>query len=456
MAVDNTLFIPRSDTYFGSKLPREGRYYARYSQAESNNEEGDERRISLFFEAFDASWFDHYQGTLDSREKWTFYSRAPLALLEIRVDSARIPEFVAYLDQPQGAEIPWVEMYFGSSTQGLRIYHYANLFQEPATRSYEKISRVDDERARRLEATVNLDHLPDATEAEIDSALVTLAAREIPYSVAFDVGQGNAIGLFGDDNFVQAYFDLGGGAGAHAFTFPKLLKAFCFTKKPPIVLSHWDHDHWSSAYRSPEAFGSTWIAPRQSIGPIQAAVIAQITLAGRLLLVPSLFPGKWRGSVLLERCTGSDRNNGGIALTISESPNGAGWQMLFPGDARYRFVPSYIAGKIYHSVVAPHHGAKPDKTPVPVFTGHPASRMVYSYGHGNSYKHATLTARRAHHANGWIDPAILPGTPISYVRNTEDRSIAGLGHVLLSWRTTSGPPRLPCHGSHCQLQAVQC
>jgi hypothetical protein len=373
----------------------------------------------------------------------------------VRVDTRRVAEFEAYLDQPQGGEIPWVEIYFGSSTQGLRLNIYTNLFQEPVVRSYEKIASIEGVRARRLAESVSLNHVPDANDAAIDGALRTVAEQNIPYSVAFDVGQGNAVGLFGITNCVQAYFDIGGGAGTHAFTFPNALKSFCFTKRPPIILSHWDHDHWSSAYRAPAAFRETWIAPRQSIGPIQAAVVAQIISTGTLLLIPASFLGKWRGCVLLERCTGSGRNNGGLALTVSERPNGMGMQMLLPGDARYQFVPSYTAGKPYHSVLAPHHGAKPNKTPVPTSMGQSTSRMVYSYGRGNSYKHATVAARNAHHSAGWIDLAVLPGATAPQVRNTEDRNSAGLGHVLLSWSSCSAPPILPCSGVGCQLQAVQ-
>src|ERR1019366_2800023 len=132
--------------------------------------------------------------------------------------------FGTYMERDDQPDPPWVEIYSGSAGYGPPLYLYANLFQEAANRFLDKIDLLDNRRARRLDQTVSLNHLPDATEAELKAALDPVGNASIPYAIAYDVGQGNATGLCGDDDVVLAYFDLGGGAGAHASTFPKGVK----------------------------------------------------------------------------------------------------------------------------------------------------------------------------------------------------------------------------------------
>jgi len=456
MESENVLFVPKLEYSAGAELPGNGRFYARFSQAEAMTDENDEpETFALFFEAFEADWFDRYQGSLEPDSRPQLYREARLALLEIRTPREGMGEFMTYVETADQPQTSWVEIYSHKGGGGTPLYVYANLFQEPVNRAFDKIGRVDDDRARRLEQTVNLDHLPDATDEELDAALLPVGKSPIPYAIAYDVGQGNAAGLYGTDDFVKAYLDIGGGAGAHVFSFPAALKSFCFTRHPVIILSHWDHDHWSSAWRAPAAFNQTWIAPRQSIGAIQAAVVARVLSTGRLLLISSPFPPRHYGRLMLERCTGTGRNNSGLAVTLSQKEKGKGLQMLFPADAQYRYVGSCAPGKSFLSMVAPHHGATPKSSVVPASIGRPASRLVYSYGRGNSYGHATKPARGAHHAAGWQDPKVPPKVPGGDVRNTEDRGAAGLGHILLAWAVASTPPPMCCGGVSCQLGAVQ-
>src|SRR5262249_13535328 len=159
---------------------------------------------------------------------------------------------------------------------------------------------------------------------------------------------------------------------------------FCFTNQPPIILTHWDFDHWSSAHRDANSLTSTWIAPRQSVGPTHVALMASIMKTGRLLLLSPTFPSGWRKQMYLEYCTGKGRNHSGIALTLSQKLKGGGQLMLFPGDARYDYIPSFAATN-YLSVVVPHHGGDMKKRLAPTCPGVAASRLVYSFGAGNSF-----------------------------------------------------------------------
>jgi hypothetical protein len=240
----------------------------------------------------------------------------------------------------------------------------------------------------------------------------------------------------------------------NAATFPSSLKKFCFTQKPPIILSHWDFDHWSSARRDPSSLAMTWIAPRQAVGPTHVALMTNLS---QLLLIPSNFTAKWRGQLYLERCTGSGRNHSGLSLTISNTSNDGGDKMLFPGDARYSCVPSFPPMRDYLSVVAPHHGADMRNHTVPTGNCWPASRLVYSYGPGNSFNHPRCVTRRDHDSAGWHDPVLNSNASHYEVRETANRVPGPLGHVLLGWKQHYQTPSLPCRGTGaaCQLRAHQ-
>ena len=240
----------------------------------------------------------------------------------------------------------------------------------------------------------------------------------------------------------------------NAFTFPSTLKNFCFTNRPPILLTHWDFDHWSSAHRDASSLNSTWIAPRQPVGPTHVALMASIMNTGKLYLLSPTFPSGWRNHLYMERCTGKGRNHSGIALTLSEKPKGVGQLMLFPGDARYDYIPSFATTKHYLSVVAPHHGGDMKKRLAPACPRVSASRLAYSFGCGNSFHHPRSMTRTDHHNQGWNDPNVSLGLLAYEVRETAYHLRSPLGHVLLGWTTHPATPWLPC-GGKCQLQAEQ-
>jgi hypothetical protein len=200
---------------------------------------------------------------------------------------------------------------------------------------------------------------------------------------------------------------------------------------------------------------SEWIVPRQILTPTHVALLADIAKAGgSVMFLPSNFSGRWFGQIHLELCTGSGRNHSGIALTLSEQPNGAGQKILMPGDADYRYIPSFTGGTQYLSVVVPHHGAKGKGGTPPTCPGAAASRLVYSYGLGNSYRHPHRDTRHTHDAKGWNNPTLGKPLPCK-VRETANRSAKGLGHVLLGWNAPFNPPPLLFISIRCQLETRQ-
>ena len=461
--------MERSSTEPWLIAPGSGRYYARFSQAETLSERRGELYPAVWlFEAFDAAWFDRNQRRASLDDVAEYYHYAKLFVLEILVKSPKARPLrglaaVAASDTENAEPEDWfiiqaTPLNGRALNEGeVSVIIYPNLYLVGIAGSVVEAAPVDSETSDRLKLAVSTTHIPDATELEVKEALSGIAKTSIDWVVAYDVGQGNSIGFCGSDGSVKAYFDIGGGVLANARTFPNALTKFCFTQRPPIILSHWDFDHWSSANRDRQSHFMTWIAPRQSVGPTHVALMTMIAQAGQLLLVSPGSPARRYGQIKLEYCTGRGRNGSGLAVTLSERANGAGQQMLFPGDARYTFIPSFPNPPTnrYLSVVVPHHGGDMNSNIVPICPQLAASRLVYSYGHGNTFHHPRLVTRTDHVASRWRDVLITPGAAAQESRDTINRGATGLGHVLLGWQPHAVRPEIPCGGRSCRLQAQQ-
>ncbi|HLO78947.1 MAG TPA: hypothetical protein VK196_21020 [Magnetospirillum sp.] len=318
------------------------------------------------------------------------------------------------------------------------VKHYDNLFDDGGVRYLKTVQQVYGPAADELDKLVDTRDIPDADPSLIEN----LISRWGDAVAVYDVGQGNCNAVLGD-NIPQLYFDFGGGVLDHSPTFPAALQNFCFTEHPAIILSHWDWDHWSSAYRDPRAFEHYWIAPRQEFGAIHAACASRI---GRnLLFWPSTTTALGAGSIRIERCSsrGKNRNHTGLALTVSDGNH----TILLPGDARYTAFPSGrpSAGAVL-SVVAPHHGADMRSTHVPLTTGHAESRVAYSCGDPNRYDHPRWKAMELHADAGW-----------SRMLRTDDRRSGRPAHIRLEFpgHSVRGPCSAPCGESGCQLSIEQ-
>lgn len=464
--MNHILYFPKDPREQLKPFAGSGRYYARLSQTETIPAPVPGGVLAAWqFEGFDAEWFNQNPEPPSPVNWIEYYERAPLFVLEVFVEPAQFGRFDAFetihaADDEGDEPDEWFSI-TASPTEGrvlgegeTPVFIYSNLYQAGIPASLKEIGRPDGATSARLRKTTSTSHIPDAKDKEVDTALNAIG--NIEYAVAYDVGQGNAIGFCNSKDWVEAYFDLGGGVTRNAFTFPSALKSFCFTHQPAILLSHWDFDHWSSANRDINSLKSTWIAPRQTVGPTHVALMASITKAGgKLHLLSRTYPAVWRNQIYVEHCTGKGRNHSGLALTLSEKSNGAGEHMLFPGDARYDHIPSFASAKQYLSVVAPHHGADMKKRLAPLCPSLPASRLVYSFGAGNSFHHPRLVTRTDHDKQSWRDPNVTLSAPSYEVRETANRLRSSLGHVMLGWKTYGTPPSLPCGGGTCQLHVQQ-
>ncbi len=151
------------------------------------------------------------------------------------------------------------------------------------------------------------------------------------------------------------------------------------------------------------------------------------------------------GSVLrsvgveLEQCKSpaSNLNRTGIAVWIVGTPGSD--PILLPGDAGHNDIPSLASGKAIAGLVAAHHGGRSAGSP-PIRPVGGVPRLVFSYGHNNSYKHPLQNSLQ-----DLIDSQWQIGHPVAGLddRRTEDRpggrGGSGLGHIRMNWSGNSGP-----------------
>jgi hypothetical protein len=309
-----------------------------------------------------------------------------------------------------------------------------------------------------LSAGFSVDAWPDAAATEIGQALT--GRGPIESLVGYDVGQGAAVGLLDAGENARIFFDLRGGAYGNRKTRPNPLR-FCWRARAPVILSHWDTDHWAGEITDPVAARTTWVAPRQGkLGPTHHAFAGRIlTLGGRLLIwgAPACTTQSYlvapAQTLSLTRCTGSSRNGSGIAGLVEMSKPAQAW--LLTGDAGYHELGLMSVPAQLSTVVVPHHGA--DMGPKSVAPVRPSgySRLVYSFGPGNSHgrtkvRHPTSAAVAHHNAQGWSHGTWSLLTPALAVAGGDVLATAqnpGLGspgrHLDSTASGWSAPPTVP-------------
>jgi hypothetical protein len=418
-------------TYYGEDVPGfdlPRRVYGRIDDAEPADASELDPQRTIRIDCVDADWFD------DVADKYVWlgerWEEADQRLSVVESLPGRGPV------GPRAREGEWLEI---ALRGGEGVLHYPNLFAAPEARDVEGWYPVESGRLReRLEAATTLDVLPDATEDELADALSGARARQ---AVAiYDVGQGCCMALI-DAGRPTLYFDFGGGVLRNRGTFPPALRSFCFRDEPPIVLSHWDFDHWSSGQRDPRALDRTWIVPRQRMGPSHTTFLGQILARGRVHVWPNGLVSVRSGDATVERCTGSrrGRNDSGLAVVVHDGDGEA--RVLLPADAGYDHVPS--AAGAFASLAVPHHGGRASARAVPGSDGRASGRCVYSYGAGNSYAHP-FPAVTAGHAAVWVSDLETPA-----------RGGGGLGHVHVYWDAGDPDAHPACGGASCDLTCQQ-
>lgn len=263
--------------------------------------------------------------------------------------------------------------------------------------------KEDKEFLNKVNSLVDLKDLYDKKKTE--TAIVALtnsskSIRDIPEInvVSFNVGQGNATGIFDKDFNPILYYDLGGGAYWNKHTYPTV-KTFPVNGSPIIILSHWDFDHYESIKDNPSHYsGCKIIAPLQKTTPSIRKFAALIS-SNLYLVDKELAKGKNFSFMKLFKCTGQKRNDSGIGILLDLKKDENISEILLPGDSQYFFIKQR---KEVDAICVSHHGGKLYNKrgfPIPKEKGN--GYCVYSYGTDNTYSHPKQETIQEHINRGW-------------------------------------------------------
>lgn len=282
------------------------------------------------------------------------------------------------------------------------------------------------------------------------------------FAGVYDVGQGSASALVDSYEHPRIFFDIGKPISVFNHTRPANPPDFfhCDTTKitpkgnwfhAPVVLSHWDFDHWAGVLKSasvktlpdgtkvakltliPHALDRYWIAPNQerlNLGPTHRELIrllAKSINGNSGMSALQYWPEKltqvpFKHGVVIratpdagaESSVAAQRNNSGLVMLLTypvnkHIPNNSAPWVLLPGDARWEAIPMNLGnGKLVGMVVS-HHGGLLGNVPVAspwLGSKSPNPNVVCSVGRPNAvgkkpYGHPDLAALAKHVASNW-------------------------------------------------------
>jgi beta-lactamase superfamily II metal-dependent hydrolase len=340
----------------------------------------------------------------------------------------------------------WLHIEFAEEERDFVLEQSLTLFALPVTRDIERIVPVDPTTTEVLDRLAGWGDVVHAGPGEIEREI---DRTDVDALAIYDVGQGAATAFLKGGRPV-VYFDLGGSVIGNVRSFPQHLNRFGFCENAPIVLSHWDWDHWSSACRDRRALKQTWIVPDQSasgaLGPTHATFLAMLYASARRVLwwPPGLgslsLPGL---RSILFKAGGSprDRNNSGLAFFRRSTKDRKSRSVLLPGDASFDSLRRAVSipEPIDH-IMAPHHGGRVRPSRIPAARTKSRSHVVYSYGVGNIFHHPL--------------PTIVKEFRKTWEKNlhTALRNESGFGHIGICLIGSNSPKRnAPCRG-YCKLK----
>lgn len=369
------------------------------------------------------------------------FSYLSYGLVDICLNAAEWKSLEAYFAKRIDGERPWVVLEFDvvkkaelskldtqTYDRNVAVVHYSYLLQNntnavtPSTvddpqymitgsthhKVLNSISTVNEPICEALNKT--LDITAAVNDSGKDAAKRTkeiiCGITSIDYLLCFDVGQANLIGLADASAEVKLFCDLGFPCTSQMKTCdPEPMLFLKDKEKSTVILTHWHKDHYSAAELYPECYCWNWIVNTSNISIDSRPEIYQnIRHKGCIYDLKGcdggqvsiqLDDGKQKITIIC--CTGTDINNSGLAVVVSESKSTGGTgdvkRWLIPGDADYKHIPN--AHKIRPQVlVASHHGGKVRgiRGSYPERPDYSYARILFSMGHGNKYHHPSAEA----------------------------------------------------------------
>lgn len=265
----------------------------------------------------------------------------------------------------------------------------------------------------------------------LDEPLSFFREEHLPRNViVYDIGQGNATALVDQRGIPVIFFDLGWPTVFNHYTRPvdppDLFAGercnICFNRSvAPVILSHWDYDHWAYAVENDnynfgkqaanmtfksEAISRPWILPKpprikntKGLGPTHLRFLT--SLPQRILWSNRIKRVNFRGGTLTRsnpQIAPTDRNNQGLAWFVRMP--GKQETLLLPGDASFNLLrmPNYIPQ--YTGLMASHHGGKISGV-IPSVS--PSGKLTISVGFKNLHRHPDENTLKRYKSEGWIN-----------------------------------------------------
>lgn len=333
----------------------------------------------------------------------------------------------------------WFRLELGNPDQGPVVEQFHNLFQDATERGVISARPVTPTENAMLNKLAGWHDIETSAASDIEQVLTEI--RPVDTVAIYDVGQGASTGLLSDGT-PTFYFDVGGSTIGNWRSFPEPLRSFCISGAPPVVLSHWDWDHWSSALRDRELLNQRWILPIQDqagdLGAVHARFLAMLKPRSAGIYwwgyaTPTIMSQQTGITVFRARGSQRNRNESGLALSFQQNHR----TVLLPGDASLANVATGASSIDY--LMVPHHGGRTALATIPTPNNRSKSHIVYSYGVGNMYQHPLPETVRAFRS--------------SWRRNvhTALRDSSGLGHVGIDLTRSQLSARPPCGDCICQL-----
>lgn len=297
--------------------------------------------------------------------------------------------------------------------------------------SVTEMRRVDSSQARRLDALVAMPS-GEKTEHDVLQRLFREvdSAPQVPDVAVVDVGQGALAALCmpgGGDPLL--FVDLGWPTIFNHRGAPTCLPNLNYSKVP-VLLTHWDWDHWGLALNSIKWAGSPkhcvitwntsaldrpWVVPGVGkkwggvkLSPMDWRFALALARRGNLYRWPSPAYVMHNKRLLVTPIKGGkpgDRNNNGLVVVVANQfdKRGPCRAILLPGDANYLNLPFSKPGwtpkYAFSGLAASHHGGKVTAAKIPAASS--PAWLAISAGMGNTYKHPAQQAQRGYIDKGW-------------------------------------------------------
>ena len=408
--------------------------YARVDQIEPLDD-GDRSPATVLLDCVDAIWLD------EVGDRVTHLSDRELDEADSRISVVAVSSnHLDGIDEDGDDSLEWFRLELADPDGSPLAEQFHNLFQDPTERGVVSARPVTPRENAMLKRLAGWHDIEATASTAIEEVLAGIGP--VDAVAVYDVGQGAATALL-SGGLPTLYFDLGGSAIGNWRSFPQPLQRFCTTADPPVVLSHWDWDHWSSALRDDRLLYQPWILPIQDragdLGAVHARFLAMLKTRSTGICwwgygTPPMTFHPVGVTVFRARGTQRSRNESGLALSVAQN----GRTVLLPADASLPCVWSGTSSIDY--LMVPHHGGRTALTTIPTPNNRFTDHLVYSYGVANMYQHPLPRTVRAFR-HSWSRNA-----------HTALRDGSGLGHVGidLTGRSQSLPQPL-CGPGGCQL-----